>query len=335
MQTGRRAVPNRFQQLLRSLVVVLSCLGLATVSLAAASGTRASADPGAAVVAAAHAHLGDSYTWGATGPGTWDCSGFTSTLWREVGGVKDIPRTSRQQQAWAVPLPAEQVQAGDLVFFGDPVTHVGIVRSRVTTSDGVVVHMVDASSSQHGVVERDVWKAGTIRYGRVPRVDMTPVKPWTPPAAAPTTPVSTASVPPVEAVAHSTTSHALSNKPRLTGLPKAQRSPSSAVARKAAMLAEAALGNVTLTDVGLVRNVWRRAGGGRLPATRQELAAAGAAVATADLRVGDLIVYASPAGHVGIYVGNGDMIDASRALGKVVLRPVWSAPGMKLVRLHV
>lgn len=347
MQTLGLAALRGFHRLGRGLLVLLACVAVASVSFAAAGESKGSKDPGVAVVAAAIARVGDTYTWGATGPATWDCSGFTSTLWREVGGVGDIPRTSRQQQAWAVPLPAEQVLPGDLAFFGDPVTHVGIVKGRSMRAGGeLVVHMVDASSSQHGVVERDVWKTGTIRYGRVPRRGMTPVRPWTPPAVvAPPAVVPSAVLPAVVATAQSAsrpvvprTASAVATRPRsgktpLVGIPARQKVPSSALALKAVTLAKAALGNVRLTDVELVRNVWRRAGGTALPTTRAALTAAGAPVKLADLRVGDLIVYASPGSHVGIYVGDGLMVDASRVLGKVVLRTVWAAPGVHLVRL--
>jgi cell wall-associated NlpC family hydrolase len=49
-------------------------------------------------------------------------------------------------------------------------------------------------------------------------------------------------------------------------------------------------------------------------------------------RVGDVVVYPAPTGHVGIYLGGGWMVDASKALGKVVIRPVWAAPGVQVVR---
>jgi cell wall-associated NlpC family hydrolase len=343
VQPVRPATAPTVQALLRGVCVLLACLGLAGVTLAAAGGSKAGRDPGAAVVAAARAHLGDTYTWAATGPDTWDCSGLTSTLWRQVGGVKDIPRTSRQQQAWAVPLPAEQVVAGDLVFFGDPVTHVGIVTSRTTTSTGTVVRMVDASASHKGVGERQVWKTATIRYGRVPRAGMLPVAPWTPPARpVPTTTQTSAATPtPTKATpSRATPSKATEppaasphSKPGMTALPKTQKLPSSPVARKAVALAKAALGNTRLTDVELVRNVWRRAGGATLPESRKGLTSAARTVPAADLRVGDLVVYAAPAAHVGIYAGNGMMVDASRALGKVVLRQVWAAPGRQFLRL--
>lgn len=339
MHPLRRVTAYRLPSCTRALRVVLACLTVATVSLAATGG-GASKDPGTAVLTAAHAHLGDSYTWGGDGPDTWDCSGFTSTMWRVAGGVSDMPRTSQQQHAWAVPLPAAQVLTGDLVFFGDPVTHVGLVKSRKTGPDGVVVvRMVDASSSQHGVVERDVWTSGIVRYGRVPRPGMVPVAPWVRPAPEAVAPPSprpssgpSAPVAPEQASA-SNQQHTASGKRPLTGLPTTQAGPSSRIALKAAKLAQAALGNVTLTDVELIRNVWRRAGGAALPAGRAALTAAGTVVAVTDVRVGDLVIYAAPAAHVGIYMGGGQMVDASRALGKVVSRPVWSAPGLRLIRL--
>jgi cell wall-associated NlpC family hydrolase len=56
-------------------------------------------------------------------------------------------------------------------------------------------------------------------------------------------------------------------------------------------------------------------------------------VPLAQARVGDIVVYGPPAEHVGLYVGNGLMVDASRKLGKVVLRPVWTSTSLRLVRL--
>jgi cell wall-associated NlpC family hydrolase len=82
-----------------------------------------------------------------------------------------------------------------------------------------------------------------------------------------------------------------------------------------------------------VRSVWHRAGGTLLPTSRDALSAAGRPVDARELRIGDLVVYAAPFDHVGIYVGDGQMVDASRALGKVVLRPVWASPGRTLLRL--
>jgi cell wall-associated NlpC family hydrolase len=316
----RRA--SRLQALVRALIVLLACLGLAGVSLAAVGGKKAS-DPGAAVVAAARAHLGDTYTWGAAGPKTWDCSGLTSRLWREVGGVKAIPRVSRDQQGWAVPLPAEQVLAGDLVFFGEPVTHVGIVEKRLWAHGTTTVMMLDASSSQKGVVERQVWTSGVVRYGRVPRKGMVAVAPWTPPVM-----VAPKLAPPTAPAARpATTPRRSSATP-----PANKRIPGTPVAMKAVRIARGFLGSATIGDLTLIRRSWFHAGGSVLPTTRTGLLTAGRRVALRDARVGDLVVYGAPYDHVGLYLGNGRMVDASHALGKVVERAVWASPNLMVFR---
>jgi cell wall-associated NlpC family hydrolase len=296
----------RSRRLIRALGVLALCLGLASTTLAAKSGTAADRAP--AVVAAVRAQLGDTYAWGATGPDSWDCSGLVYAAWRGAGGVASIPRVSRQQQAWAVPIPVEQVLPGDLVFFGDPVTHVGLVTGRT----GTAVRMVDAGSSRQAVVERAVWTTGVIRYGRVPRAGMPAITPW---KQAPVLPVAAAV------------------KAPLTLPAKTQTVPSSKVALAAAALARKALGTKDTGDAAFVQRVWRAAGGPVLPSTKERQAAAGRLVTLADARVGDLVVYGPPASHVGIYVGNGQMVDSSRSLGKVVLRTVWAGPALQLVRL--
>ena len=321
MRAARRGTADRVAAWRRA-TVLLVCLGLAAASMAAAGG-RPARDPAGSVVAAARKHLSDSYTWGAVGPTTWDCSGLTSTLWREVGGVTAIPRTSRQQQAWAVPLPAEQVLPGDLVFFGEPVTHVGIVASRTTTSAGTTVRMLDASASRGGVVERKVWTTGTVRFGRVPRRGMVRVRPWTPPTVPLVVPTPVVTVP-VAPIPRGTVV--------LPGLP-ADSLPGSAVGALAARRVRSYLGNRALSDINLVRNAWHYAGGVVLPGSRAGISAQGTPVAIKDARIGDLVFYGPPTSHVGIYVGNGYLVDASRSLGRVVLRRVWASRTVHLLRL--
>lgn len=300
----------------RPLVVLLLCLGLAGTSLAAKGGAAARQDPAAAVVAAALEQVGEAYGFGDEGPDRWDCSGLVFTLWQQVGGVTGVPRVSRQQAAWAVPIPLEQVLPGDLVTFGQPVNHIGLVVSR----EGTRVRIVDAASSRKGVVVRDAWADPYRRYARVPRPTMPAVRPWTPPAVPPLAPVPVVAAPaPVR------------TQPVL---PAATQSvPSSKVALAAARLARAAVGSADPGDAALVADLWRRAGGAALPTTRDALVRSGTPVAPADARVGDVVVYAAPGSHVGLYVGAGLMVDASRSQGKVLLRPVWASPGLSLVRL--
>ena len=77
-----------------------------------------------AAVAEARRQIGKPYVWGATGPGSFDCSGLTSWSWRAAG--VEIPRTSRQQYAAGMKVSRSALQPGDLVYFGSPIYHVAI-----------------------------------------------------------------------------------------------------------------------------------------------------------------------------------------------------------------
>jgi len=74
--------------------------------------------------------LGIKYVWGATGPYTYDCSGFTQKVYRDAG--INIPRVSRDQARVGQYIPFNALRRGDMVFFdthkrrSGQVTHVGI-----------------------------------------------------------------------------------------------------------------------------------------------------------------------------------------------------------------
>jgi cell wall-associated NlpC family hydrolase len=70
------------------------------------------------------AQLGKPYLWGAVGPDSYDCSGLVQTAFRNAG-VR-LPRVSRQQATVGRKIPRSAVQAGDLIFFYEPVHHVAI-----------------------------------------------------------------------------------------------------------------------------------------------------------------------------------------------------------------
>lgn len=73
---------------------------------------------------AAATQLGKPYVWGATGPGSYDCSGLTSWAFRQIGLT--LPRSSSQQALVGTPVAWNDLQPGDLVFYYHPVSHVGI-----------------------------------------------------------------------------------------------------------------------------------------------------------------------------------------------------------------
>lgn len=77
-----------------------------------------------AVVAYASNFIGTPYAWGGNGPDTFDCSGFTSYVFRHFG--ISLPRTASGQQGVGVSVSKSDLQPGDLVFFGSPAHHVGI-----------------------------------------------------------------------------------------------------------------------------------------------------------------------------------------------------------------
>jgi peptidoglycan DL-endopeptidase CwlO len=79
----------------------------------------------------------------------------------------------------------------------------------------------------------------------------------------------------------------------------------------------AAAGPNTFDCSGLVIYSYAQAGEPGLPHSSSELSTMGTAVSRADLEPGDLVFFGSPVHHVGIYVGNGLMVDAPQT-GEVV-----------------
>ncbi len=95
-------------------------LGPDVAAPALPSGTGA----GVRALRAAAAQLGKTYRWGAEGPRSFDCSGLTSFSFRQAGIT--LPRSSSQQARVGRPVALGDLQPGDLVFFHNPVSHVGI-----------------------------------------------------------------------------------------------------------------------------------------------------------------------------------------------------------------
>ena len=68
--------------------------------------------------------IGDRYVFGAAGLVTWDCSGLTMRAY-EAAGVS-LPHSSAAQSRMGKKVSLSALKPGDLLFFGRPVSHVGI-----------------------------------------------------------------------------------------------------------------------------------------------------------------------------------------------------------------
>ncbi|MBU5306842.1 C40 family peptidase [Clostridioides mangenotii] len=75
----------------------------------------------------AYEQQGKPYKWGATGPDSFDCSGFTTYVYKNAADVS-LPRVSRDQAKAGTKVERNNLKEGDLVFFGSggSITHVGM-----------------------------------------------------------------------------------------------------------------------------------------------------------------------------------------------------------------
>lgn len=86
------------------------------------------------IIALAKTYLGCPYMWGGMSPGHFDCSGLTGYCYFMNGIL--LPRDASQQVECGIEVPFEQMQKGDLVFFGD--TSVGHVA--LCIGDHKIIH---------------------------------------------------------------------------------------------------------------------------------------------------------------------------------------------------
>jgi cell wall-associated NlpC family hydrolase len=130
----------------------LAALGVSDVTRAATATeattrTAGAASSAQAAVSAAMSKVGAPYSYGASGPSSFDCSGLTSWAFRQAG--VSIPRTSFAQHGTGSAVSKSDIQAGDLVFFntaGPGASDVGIATSATTvvsaTTHGVMNHAI-------------------------------------------------------------------------------------------------------------------------------------------------------------------------------------------------
>lgn len=77
--------------------------------------------------------IGKPYVFGASGPGSYDCSGLTMAAWGSVG--VHLEHYTRDQWNEGVPVSRADLQPGDLVFYYSDLHHMSIY-----IGGGMVVH---------------------------------------------------------------------------------------------------------------------------------------------------------------------------------------------------
>ncbi len=96
----------------------------AAYSKAAIARAKIGSGRGAIALRYAIKQIGDRYVFGAAGLVYWDCSGLTLRAFQAAG--VSLPHSAAYQYHFGKSVPKGAMAPGDLVFFGRPITHVGI-----------------------------------------------------------------------------------------------------------------------------------------------------------------------------------------------------------------
>ncbi|MFJ1970149.1 C40 family peptidase [Streptomyces sp. NPDC087903] len=81
----------------------------------------------------ARSQIGRPCVWGATGPESYDCASLTQAAWRAAGVA--LPRNAPDQASAGTVIPLGDVRPGDLIFFYDDLSHLGLY-----TGNGMMIH---------------------------------------------------------------------------------------------------------------------------------------------------------------------------------------------------
>ncbi|WP_344653352.1 C40 family peptidase [Cryptosporangium japonicum] len=104
---------------------------------------------GNAIVQAASRQAGKPYVFGAAGPNSFDCSGYTRFIYKQFG--KNLPHSATQQARYGKSVGKGSKKPGDLILFGSGsyYSHAGIYAGGN--------YMWDASTAGQPVAKRKIW----------------------------------------------------------------------------------------------------------------------------------------------------------------------------------
>ncbi|MDE6396428.1 MAG: C40 family peptidase [Muribaculaceae bacterium] len=121
------------------------------------------------IIEYASKHVGRPYRYGSGGPKAFDCSGFTSYIFKNFG--VDLTRSSRTQYNQGEKIANEDIKPGDLLFFkgrsNNSVGHVGLA---VDVDDNGNVKFIHAATSKgviYSTLEEDYYAKRYIGARRV------------------------------------------------------------------------------------------------------------------------------------------------------------------------
>ena len=136
-------------------------------SSSTSSNTTSTSTSASKLVSYAKSLLGKPYVWGAQGPSSFDCSGFTYYVFKNFANIT-LPRTSVDQSTYGITVSKSNLKVGDLVFFDTDGANDGNV-SHVCIYIGSI-QFIHSSSTKGKVVISDFTNYYNNAFVRAKRV---------------------------------------------------------------------------------------------------------------------------------------------------------------------
>lgn len=154
-----------FQEIKADSVIATTTVTIDTATVATKPDIETTTNSNKNIVSYAKNFVGTKYKWAGNTPSGFDCSGYTSYVYKEFN--QTLSRRAIEQYNNSKKIKRKQVKPGDLIFFGSKsnINHVGIVVSN--TKDELI--MIHASTSKGVIItnvfESTYWKNKVAGYG--------------------------------------------------------------------------------------------------------------------------------------------------------------------------